>query len=292
MTKLRSIKQIIPADKVNMGGILLDQPLPYRGIDQIDPFLLVHHLHKKFPGGQQQRDVGVPPHPHRGFAPVTFIFQGGVHHRDSMDKSSIIYGGGTQWMHAGKGIVHSERPPKAVAQEGKDWELIQFWVNVPAKYKMTDPAYLPLSYEDTPSVNSNDGKVEIGVVTGNFKGIQGKIEAFSPILALRLNFEKDGKVNIPIPQNFNAFVYQLDGKLTVNGAQETKAKDLTWLENDGDSITLEACENTRAILLAGEPINESVATYGPFVMNTQSEILKAMQDYQMGVMGQLSEKFD
>ncbi len=289
---LRSIKKVMPAFKVDMGGIVLDQSLPAQGVDQIDPFLLVHHLELSYDAGTDHRTVGVGPHPHRGFAPVTFVFQGGVHHRDSLNTSSIIYKGGTQWMNAGKGIVHSERPPLEVARDGGTWEIIQFWVNVPSKYKMKDPYYKGLTYEDTPSICSPDGLVKLGVVCGDYYGTKGKVESYTPIQAFRLEFEKGGEIKIPIPKDHNAFVYQLDGQLKINDNQTIVAKDLTWLENDGDEITLKALENTRAIVLAGVPIKEEIATYGPFVMNTQAEILQAMRDYQKGDMGQLVENFD
>ncbi|MEM1319666.1 MAG: pirin family protein [Bacteroidota bacterium] len=288
----RSVKQILPAFKVDMGGVVLDQALPHSTVKQIDPFLLLHHLNTSYPAGSKQQEVGVPPHPHRGFAPVTFIFQGGVHHRDSMNISSVVHGGGTQWMHAGKGIVHSERPTKEVAEQGSTWELIQFWVNLPAKYKMSAPQYHPLSHEDTPLVTSADGRVKLGVVAGDFQEVQGGIETYSPILALRMNFEAEGQIDIPIPEGFNAFVYLLDGQLAVNGQSEVKEKDLVWLAKDGAGVHLKAKAATRAILLAGEPINEPLVSYGPFVMNKQSEIMEAMQDFQSGKMGHLEEVFD
>jgi redox-sensitive bicupin YhaK (pirin superfamily) len=287
----RSIRQVITAMKVNMGGIILDQALPQRGLDQIDPFLLVHHLAETYKAGTQQHKVGVPPHPHRGFAPVSFIFQGGVHHRDSTRISSVIEAGGTQWMHSGKGIVHSERPSQSVVDEGGTMELIQFWVNVPAKDKMTDPFYVPLTYEDTPKLVSEDCKVEIGVVAGKLHDKTGPVKTHSPILALRLVLAPGGKIRIPVPATYNAFVYQLDGALRING-RETQSKDLSWLANDGEIVEIEALDHTRAILLSGEPIAEPIATYGPFVMNTQSEILEAMRDYQAGKMGILNEQFD
>ena len=292
MKNNRSIKKIIPAFKVNMGGIHLDQSLPAQGVDQIDPFLLVHHLDFTYEKGTDYRTVGVGPHPHRGFAPVTFIFKGGVHHRDSLDTSSVIHSGGTQWMHAGRGIVHSERPPKEVATDGKTWEIIQFWVNVPAEHKMNEPFYKGISYEETPVVKSNDGKVNVGVVAGNYNGTKGVIKTYTPIQAFRFEFEKGGRIDVPVPSSHNAFVYLLDGKLQINDNKEIVAKDLCWLENNGDTIELEALENTRAIVLAGVPINEPVSTYGPFVMNTQAEILQAMRDYQRGDMGVLHEQFD
>ena len=128
----RSVKKIIAAQKVNMGGHILDQPLPVNGIDQIDPFLLIHHWKRNMKGGDSQKDVGVGPHPHRGFSPVTFVFEGAVEHRDSLGNRATVTKGGTQWMHAGKGITHSERPSKTIAEEGGLQEFIQFWVNTPA----------------------------------------------------------------------------------------------------------------------------------------------------------------
>ena len=288
---MRTIRQVIQSRKVNMGGIILDQPLPVGGIDQIDPFLLVHHWSSRLPGGQHQKEVGVGPHPHRGFAPVTFIFKGGVHHRDSRGHSGVINAGGTQWMNSGMGIVHSERPAKELAEKGGDFELIQFWVNAPAKNKMDQPSYQPLQESETPFFFSEDEKVKVSVVSGTLDGVNGKIETYSPVLTARLEIGKDGKIELPVPRNFNAFIYQLDGKLSIND-KTTSAKDLTWFNNDGDRIIVEGREDTRAILLTGEPINEPIATYGPFVMNKQTQIMKALRDYQMGKMGVLIEEFD
>ena len=288
---MRTIRHIINAPKVNMGGIILDQPLPVRNIDQIDPFLLVHHWHRVHKGGDKQQDLGVGPHPHRGFAPVTFIFKGAVHHQDSRGNNSIIEEGGTQWMNSGMGIVHSERPTKEIAENGGEFEIIQFWVNAPAKNKMDPPSYQSLTKEETPIVKSTDNKVEAGVVVGEFLGKNGKINPYSSLLALRLDIKKGGKMEIPIPENYNAFIYQLDGSLKINDGKVANTKDLTWFHNDGKSIHIEGLEDTRAILLAGEPIDEEVTSYGPFVMNTQTEIMQAMKDYQMGKMGVLIEEF-
>ncbi len=292
MKKIRSLKKVLPAFKVNMGGIILDQALPHQEAEQIDPFLLVHHLEHKFDPGTDQKEVGVPPHPHRGFAPVSFVFKGGVHHRDSTDESSVVYAGGTQWMHAGRGIIHSERPAKEVAAKGETWELIQFWVNAPAAYKMNEPFYHALHKDQTPTICTDDGKVEVGVVAGTFGDTEGPVTTYQGLQALRFTFDKDGSVEVPVPQSYNAFVYLLDGNLLLNDKDNLVAKDLALLQNDGDTITLKAKANTRAILLAGEPIGEELATYGPFVMNSQAEIMQAMRDYQMGKMGTLEEQFD
>ncbi len=275
-----------------MGGIILDQPLPQRNLDMVDPFLLIHHWDDQLPGNQQQSKVGVGPHPHRGFAPVTFIFNGGVHHRDSTGHESVVYGGGTQWMNSGKGIVHSERPARELVTSGGRFELIQFWVNVPAAHKMDAPSYQPLQKEDTPTVVSEDGKVSTGVVAGAFGGKQGKIDTKSDLQILRHDLNTGGKVEVPIPENYNALIYNLDGKTLVNGSEELGEREMVIFNNDGKSITLEARAQSRIILLAGKPINEPVVSYGPFVMNTEQEIMTAINDYQQGRLGTLVEQFD
>ena len=288
----RSIYKIIPAQKVNMGGIILDQSLPVNGIEQINPFLLIHHWADKMPGGQKEKEAGVGPHPHRGFSPVSLIFKGAVNHRDSLGTTSLIEAGGAQWMNSGKGIIHSERPPKELAENGGDFELIQFWANTPANRKMEPAKYQPLTAEDTPTITSKDGKVKAGVVAGETLGKTGPIELMTPMLVMRFEIGIGGKMEVPIPKNFNATLYLLDGKVEINGERHAGGKDLVWFKNDGESITLEGLEETRAILLAGEPINEPLATYGPFVMNNQTEVMQALRDYQMGKMGVLIEEFD
>jgi len=288
---MRKVAQILPAQKINMGGILMDQPLPFKTVEQIDPFLLLHHWKDELPGGENQRNLGVGPHPHRGFSPVTFIFEGGVLHQDSRGNKGVISKGGTQWMNSGMGIVHSERPDATLAENGGTFEIIQFWVNTPAKYKMEIPSYQPLSAEETPVIKSDDGLVEISVVCGNVGNVSGKIKAHSDILALRLNIKEGGEINIPVPEHFNAFLYLLDGKLDVQKGITAIGKDLVWYKNEGAAITAMARADTRAILLAGAPIGEKVTQYGPFVMNDQTEIMQAMRDYQMGKMGMLIEEF-
>lgn len=289
---MRTIKKIVPAFKINMGGTILDQTLPYKGVDQIDPFLLIHHWSDELKGNQQQSEVGVGPHPHRGFSPVTFIFKGGVHHRDSLGTSEVVYAGGTQWMNSGAGIVHSERPHKQLAEEGGQFEIIQFWINAPSKNKMDVADYQPISKKDTPSVASGDKKTETFVVAGSFNGVSGPIHPYSEVLILRSNIKKEGLLNIDIPVNFNGLVYLLDGKIKINGNTEVEGKVMLHLNNDGTSIAIEASEDSRLIVLSGEPINEELSTYGPFVMNTENEIRQAINDYQSGKMGILTEEFE
>jgi redox-sensitive bicupin YhaK (pirin superfamily) len=271
-----------------MGGNLVEQPLPVQGIDQVDPFLLIHHWDSPLKGGQHQREVGVGPHPHRGFSPVTFIFKGSLQHRDSLGNDAIVYEGGTQWMHAGKGITHSERPGKELAENGGENEFIQFWVNTPARYKMEAPHYQPISGEETPIVEDNGA--HIGVVAGTYKNITGPAKTHSPQLLLRGEADAKAEFFLEIPSKYNCLLYVLDGDLELEGVA-VKDKTMIWFENDGETIPVKANADTRFIVLSGEPINETVTSYGPFVMNTQTEIMEALRDAQMGKMGVLIEEF-
>lgn len=288
---MRTINQVVPAFKVNMGGTILDQALPFRGVDQIDPFLLIHHWSDKLKGGEHQSKVGVGPHPHRGFSPVTFIFKGGVHHRDSLGTSEVVRAGGTQWMNSGKGIVHSERPAKDLATNGGEFEIIQFWMNAPAKHKMDDPSYQPIGLDETPVIKSDDGLSEIFVVAGELEDKKGPIKPNSEVQILRSNLKTNGSLNIEVPEHFNSLVYMLNGKIEIDG-QVIEGKNMIHFNNDGTRIALKSLEETRLIVLSGAPINEELSTYGPFVMNTEDEIRQAIIDYQSGKMGILTEEFE
>ena len=285
----KTIAQIIPSEKINMGGHLLEQPLPNAFLQQLDPFLLIHHAEWTFKGNQRQQEVGIGGHPHRGFSPVTFVFKGEVRHQDSFGHDAVVGAGGTQWMHAGKGIVHSERPSKELAENGGEQEIIQFWVNTPAKYKMERPYYLPLSKEETPSIKGQGYQLQ--VVAGTYQGHTGPAKTFSPMVLLRGKIEGGHDLEINLPVAYNSLLYLLDGQLEVNG-RSAKRKDLIWFANDGEVVRLKAAEDTRFIVLSGEPIGEKVKSYGPFVMNTQTEIMEAIRDSQMGKMGVLIESFD
>jgi hypothetical protein len=272
-----------------MGGMPIRQPLPTQQVQQIDPFLLLHHANVKAPQHIDPDDAGVGPHPHRGFSPVTFIFQGGVHHRDSRGNNSTIYAGGAQWMNAGMGIIHSERPPHDIHERGSRQEIIQLWINTPAKHKMDQPAYFPVTAEGAPVISTDDGRVRGKVFAGEVLGVKGPVPALSEVNAATFDLKQGGQVAIPLPANHNAFIYLLDGRLTVAGFGLVEGLHLVHFGNDGEGIAFEALEDTRLLLMSGQPLNEEVVSYGPFVMNTQTQIMEAMRDYQMGKMGVLIE---
>lgn len=272
-----------------MGGLPVRQPFPTQRVDQIDPFLLLHHADVKVPQHTEPDHAGVGPHPHRGFSPVTFIFKGGVHHRDSRGNDSVIYAGGAQWMNAGMGVIHSERPPHDIHEIGGRQEIIQLWINTPAAHKMDAPAYFPLAAQDVPQSQTDDGKVLLKVFSGEVAGLKGPIPSHTEVNAATVELKKGGKLSASLPADHNAVIYLLDGKLSVDGYGLAEGHHAVFFKKDGEGISFEALEDTRVLLLSGKPLDEEVVSHGPFVMNNQTQILEAMRDYQMGKMGMLIE---
>ena len=290
MNTNRTIKSILYAQPMDMGGMPIRQPFPSRKAEQIDPFLLLHHADIKVPTHIDTKHAGVGPHPHRGFSPVSFIFKGGVHHRDSRGNDNVIYAGGTQWMNAGMGVIHSERPPDNIHETGGRQELIQLWVNTPAKHKMDIPVYHPLTAEETPVVKTADGLTTVHVIAGKLNDVEGPIKPLSPVNTFTAEMKKGAKFFFGIPSTHNAFIYIMDGKVQVTGDSEVDGKYVAVFNNDGDGFELEALEDTHVFIGTGEPLNEPVASHGPFVMNNQTELMEAFRDYQQGKMGVLIEE--
>ena len=288
--KIRTVSRLLYGHETDMGGLPIRQPLPTQQVQQVDPFLLLHHANIKAPSHTKPDHAGVGPHPHRGFSPVTFIFQGGVHHRDSRGNNSTIYAGGAQWMNAGMGIIHSERPPHDIHEIGSRQEIIQLWINTPAKYKMDQPAYYPVKAEDVPTTISADGLVQVRVFSGEVLGVKGPVPSQVEVNSATLMVKKDGVITIPVPVNHNVILYLLDGELSVERFGLVEEHHLVHFNNNGDAISFKGLEDTRVLLLTGLPIEEKVVSHGPFVMNTQTQIMEAMRDYQMGKMGILIEE--
>jgi quercetin 2,3-dioxygenase len=272
-----------------MGGLPIRQPFPTSNVDSIDPFLLLHHADVKVPRHLKPEHAGVGPHPHRGFSPVTFIFKGGVHHRDSRGNNSVVYEGGTQWMSAGRGVIHSERPPSDIHERGGRQEIIQLWINTPASNKMDQPTYFPVQAEAIPLMEQDEGRVKIHVVAGSLFGKTGPVPVQHPVIAATMEMKAAGKTVIELPEAHNAFIYILNGKLNIEGYGIADGLNAVKFANDGQMITLEALEDSRVLLMSGHPLNEKVVARGPFVMNSETEVLEAMRDYQLGKMGVLIE---
>lgn len=290
MNTNRTIKSILYAQPMDMNGMPIRQPFPSKKAEHIDPFLLLHHADIKVPTHVDTKHAGVGPHPHRGFSPVSFILKGGVHHRDSRGNDNVIYAGGTQWMNAGMGVIHSERPPDNIQETGGRQELIQLWVNTPAKHKMDIPAYHPLTAEETPVVKTADGLITIHLIAGKLNDVEGPIKPLSPVNTFTAEMKKGGKFFFGIPSTHNAFIYMMDGKVQITGDSEVDGKYVAVFNNDGEGFELEALEDTHVFIGTGEPLNEPVASHGPFVMNNQTELMEAFRDYQQGKMGVLIEE--
>ncbi|GAB3818642.1 pirin family protein [Pontibacter rugosus] len=285
--KNRTVERVLYAELVDMGSMPVRQPFPTQQVAQIDPFLLLHHHITPLPEGVIPHKTGVDPHPHRGFSPVTFVYQGGVHHRDSRGNNSVVYAGGTQWMNAGRGIIHSERPPQDIMAQGGVQEIVQLWINTPAAHKMDQPAYMAVHAADTPEYHVEG--VQVKVVAGEYQGIKGAVKTYSSLLVLRVELEANAQHRFLLPQEYNAFLYLLHGGIQVTGFGLVEGLHQVIFNNDGDGVTVTANEKTQLLLLAGTPLKEPLAMNGPFVMNTETELMQAMRDYRMGKMGILIE---
>jgi hypothetical protein len=287
--KYSSVKNIGTSDYVMMGDIRLRQPLPTNEIEMIDPFILLHH-YGPFVVNEVLNPLDLGPHPHRGFEPVTFVLQGEQLHRDSLGNESIVRAGDVQWTTAGRGIIHAEGPSKEFLKKGGTIEGIQLWINLPASKKMMTANYQHVKKEDFSVIESIDCKLRMQIIVGNLNGVTGKIISQTDVNVYIINADKDGEMNIPIKKNHQTLVYLIDGDVLVNNSillQKNK-QQMIQFNNDGEGFQLQAISSSKLLFLSGEPINEKVTTYCPYVMNTQTEILEAMRDYQMGKMGFLS----
>ena len=210
-------------------------------------------------------------------------------HADSGGHQSIIGAGGVQWMTAGMGIIHSERPPAELTENGGDQEIIQLWVNLPAAHKMVQPRYQGFSKEEIPVIESGNGAT-LQVVAGQLDTVKGPVQTYIPVTALNGSFEAGSSINISLPDDQVALAYVLDGDVTVNGEHAVTGHEMVEFDGMGD-IRIEAESAARVLIVSGTPIGEPVVSSGPFVMNTHTEIMEAMRDAQMGKMGVLIEEF-
>ncbi|MCR9102907.1 MAG: pirin family protein [bacterium] len=288
MMKYRSVAAILPSESIEMGQTLVKQPLPTVRVERIDPFLLLHHFGPyEVTPPFDPLDVG--PHPHRGFEPVTFLYQGELRHKDSRGNEGILYSGDVQWMTAGRGIIHSERASRDFLEQGGILEGIQLWINLPRKDKMVQPDYQNIKSADIPTIEVDGAKVRVKVVAGHYNKTRGPARTRTELMALQVSLAKTGFVQIPLPPGYNVFVYIVNGKVQLNDNWAYEKEHLIQFRLDGAGIALRAEADSEVLLLSGLPINEPVAQWGPYVMNTQTEVMEAMRDYQMGKMGFYTE---
>jgi redox-sensitive bicupin YhaK (pirin superfamily) len=284
--KLNSIHKIGRSDFVNMGPIKLRQPIPTQEIDLVDPFVLLHH-YGPYTINEFSNPFDLGPHPHRGFEPITFLIQGEQLHRDSLGNESVVRAGDVQWTTAGRGIVHAEGPTKEFVKRGGELEGIQLWLNLPSAKKMIPANYQHVSNEDFLTVSSEDKKVSIQIVAGELNGTNGRIGTQTSVNAFMIDVEEGGDFNLPVPNDHQSLVYLLKGKVSINETEvlQLNGNQMVWFDQDGDGFSIKGLEKSKLLFLSGVPIKEKITSYGPYVMNTQTEIMEAMRDYQSGKMG-------
>ena len=288
MRTLKTIEHKTGSPLVNMGPIKLRQPIPNTGIEQVDPFILLHH-YGPYAISEFNNPFDLGPHPHRGFEPITLLFKGEQLHRDSLGNESIVKAGDVQWTTAGRGIIHAEGPSKEFVEKGGELEGIQLWLNLPAKDKLMPANYQHIKNEDMPVVQNKNKSITLKVVAGELKGNKGLIKTQTAVNVFMVKTESEGTMEVEISKNHSALIYLLDGEVLVNDETLLKkgAIQMVTFNKDGDSFKLEAHKESNLLILSGEPIDEKIAQYGPYVMNTQTEIMEAMRDFQQGKMGYL-----
>ncbi len=270
------------------GGFLVRRPFPKASFSEFDPFLLLDEMGpmEVAPGEAK----GAPDHPHRGFETVTYLLSGDMEHKDSRGHAGRLRPGDVQWMTAGAGVIHAEMPCREFARSGGRMHGFQLWVNLPTRDKMMNPRYQEIPNSQIPKTTAADGLVKVSVIAGEAMGAKAVIETRTPIIYLHYRIKPGGAATQKVPSAYNAFAYVVDGE-GLFGAESERVEDgqMVLFAQDGDEVRIENPADAKAtlevLLIAGVPLNEPVARYGPFVMNTEGEIRQAIEDYRLGRMG-------
>ena len=291
MTK-RSVEAVLapPATHMVGDGFRVSNFFPqgYRMPHQrLSPFFLLDYNSPiDFSPREHPRGVGV--HPHRGFETVTFAFKGKVAHHDSAGHSGVIGEGDVQWMTAGSGVLHKEYHEQEFSRAGGPFHMAQLWVNLPAKHKMEPPRYQAITRDAMTHVDLPDGKSEARVIAGELFGVKGPAKTWSPIIAAMVRLAPGGEADLVLPGGYNCAILMVEGSAVVN-ASEVPTDHLVVLHNDGDVVQATSVEGATLLVLSGEPLNEPIAAYGPFLMNTNEELQQAFKDVAAGKFGVLEE---
>lgn len=266
-------------------GFPVQTLFPSSGVRDLSPFLMLDYAGPAY-FEPSQRPRGVEEHPHRGFETVTIAYQGSVDHRDSGGHSGTIHPGDVQWMTAASGVVHEEMHGKEFTAKGGNFEMVQLWVNLPAAQKMSRPRYQGLTSSEIPRVELGPGAYA-RIIAGELKGIQGPAKTFTPVHVFDVRLEAGAKGELTLPAGQNSAIVLLRGELAANGAELKGQAQIAPLGTSGETVLLEAKAESLVLVLSGEPIHEPVASYGPFVMNTEAELRQAFEDFRAGRMGRV-----
>lgn len=282
----REIIKIIKSQKQEiMPGRLINAPLPTDDAENIEtsPFIVLHHF-GPFEVNYLNK-FAFEPHPHRGFEAVTILFEGEMEHRDSTGSEGRLNGGDVQWMTAGSGVLHDEKQPQSFLEKGGIMHGVQLWVNLPKKLKMVNPSYQDIQGRDIPVITGNGTSERI--IAGTYKEITGAAKTYSPVTAIHGILEKGAILSGTIPKNQNMMIYLTKGMIS-SGGKEILQSEMAIFGANEEKYEITALEPSEYLLLAGEPIDEPVVQYGPFVMNTMGEIKQAFLDYREGKFGTLN----
>lgn len=288
----RDITRIVNSHRqTEGGGFIVRRPVPTAGLPLVDPFLLIDELGPIVYGPGEA--IGAPDHPHRGFETVSYILEGAVEHEDSAGHKGRIGAGDVQWMTAGAGIVHSEMPTAELSERGGPVHGFQVWVNLPANKKLTQPRYQEVPSARIPTAQSDDGKARVKVIAGEALGARAVIETQTPVVYQDWTLDPGADVTLPLARDHQTLVYVFGGSIQITGetGTTTVSDGQMAILGEGDAIRLRgpaSGEPGRMLLLAGVPLREPVARYGPFVMNTEREIHEAVRDFQSGRMGEIT----
>lgn len=264
-------------------------PSGYRlDMQRMNPFIMLdYNSSYHFPPSDKPKGVGV--HPHKGFETVTIAYKGRIAHHDSSGGGGVIGEGDVQWMTAANGVLHKEYHEEEWSKKGGDFQMVQLWVNLPAKDKKSNPKYQAIKFEDINRYELDNYSGVIEVIAGHYKEIQGVASTFTPIHLLNAKLNKGGQADFQFPATYNTALLVIEGVILVNGQEEVPTDHLALMANDGEIVEIQATEDAIVLVLSGEPINEPIAAQGPFVMNTREELIQAFNDYNKGKFGYLED---
>ncbi len=291
--KTRSIELVVPPKTPHFVGdgfrVHNFIPSAYRlDMQRMTPFIMLDYNSKfYFPPADKPKGVGV--HPHRGFETVTIAYKGKVAHGDSSGNAGVIGEGDVQWMTAASGILHKEYHEESFSKTGGEFQMVQLWVNLPAKDKMSKPKYQSIANSQISRVKLPENGGEIEVIAGDYKNVKGSASTFTPVHLLNAKLNKGGKADFSFPSNYNTALLVIEGSVQVNETTAVPTDHFVLFENDGESFTVQANESAIVLILSGEPINEPIAAQGPFVMNNRAQLVQAIDDYNMGKFGYLED---
>ena len=291
--KMKTVEQIFapPAPHMVGDGFRVHNFFPSGpgiGEKRMSPFYMLDY-NSKIDFSATDKSRGVSVHPHRGFETVTIAYHGRIAHHDSHGNSGVIGEGDVQWMTAGSGVLHKEYHDTTYSKKGGPFQMVQLWVNLPAKHKMSKPKYQPITNAQLGKHTLANSAGTVEVIAGNFNGTKGPATTFTPVEMYNVQLNKGSEITFNLPANYNTGILVIEGSVTVNNKDKAPTDHFILFKNGGTTITLNATENAKLLVLSGEPIDEPLAAYGPFLMNTKEELQQAYDDYAQGKFGKLEE---